>query len=48
MLSAVTVAVWLLAFIVPTGSYKVSEETGGPVPGSYEAVDCRPVVRATA
>ena len=39
VLFGVTVAVWLLAFIVPTGAYKVSEETGRPLPGSYEAVD---------
>ncbi len=39
VLFGVTVAVWLLAFIVPTGAYKVSEETGGPIAGSYEAVD---------
>lgn len=39
VLFGVTVMVWLLAFIIPTGAYRVSEETGGPVPGSYEAVD---------
>lgn len=39
VLAVVTVAVWLLALVVPTGSYQVSEETGGPVPGSYETVD---------
>jgi uncharacterized ion transporter superfamily protein YfcC len=39
VLAVVTVAVWLLALVVPTGSYQVSEETGGPVPGSYEAAD---------
>lgn len=39
VLFGVTVAVWLLAFIVPTGAYKVSEKTGGPVPGSYGGVD---------
>lgn len=39
VLAGVTVAVWLLAFIIPTGAYRVSEETGGPVPGSYEATD---------
>ena len=35
VLFVVTILVWLLAFIVPTGAYKISEETGGPVPGSY-------------
>ncbi len=39
VLAAVTVAVWLLAFIVPTGAYRISDKTGGPVPGSYHAVD---------
>ena len=39
VLFGITVLVWLLAFIVPTGSYKVSDKTGGPVPGSYHHVD---------
>jgi uncharacterized ion transporter superfamily protein YfcC len=39
VLFAVTVAVWLLAFIVPTGAYEVDAETGGPIPGSYHHVD---------
>ena len=39
VLFAVTVLVWLLAFIIPTGAYKVSEKTGGPVPGTYHSVD---------
>ena len=39
VLFGVTVIVWLLAFIIPTGAYKVSEETGGPIPGSYHTVD---------
>ena len=39
VLFGVTIAVWLLAFIVPTGAYKVDGKTGGPVPGSYAAVD---------
>lgn len=39
VLFVVTVAVWLLAFIVPTGAYKNSAETGRPIPGSYEATD---------
>ncbi len=39
VLTVVTIAVWLLAFVVPTGAYKVSEETGGPIPGTYGAVD---------
>ncbi len=39
VLFGVTIAVWVLAFIIPTGAYKVSEKTGGPVPGSYEGVE---------
>ena len=39
VLAAVTLAVWTLAFIVPTGVYDVSDKTGGPVPGSYHHVD---------
>ncbi|MGH3331850.1 MAG: hypothetical protein ACRDPJ_11180, partial [Nocardioidaceae bacterium] len=39
ILVGVTVVVWLLAFIIPTGAYKVSEETGRPIPGSYASVD---------
>ncbi|MDN5771759.1 MAG: YfcC family protein [Microlunatus sp.] len=39
VLVAVTVAVWVLAFIVPTGTYKVDQQTGGPIPGSYQSVD---------
>ena len=35
----VTIAVWLLAFVIPTGAYKISEKTGGPVPGSYHHTD---------
>lgn len=39
VLFGVTVAVWLLAFIVPTGAYKVDGKTGGPIPGSYHGVE---------
>ena len=39
VLFAVTVGVWLLAFVVPTGAYKISEKTGGPIPGTYHGVD---------
>ena len=38
VLAAVTLAVWLLAFIVPTGRYAV-DEGGAPIPGTYEEVD---------
>ena len=39
VLFAVTVLVWLLAFIVPTGAYKMDPETGAPIPGSYAPID---------
>jgi uncharacterized ion transporter superfamily protein YfcC len=38
ILFGVTVAVWLLAFIVPTGSYKLDSKTGRPISGSYERI----------
>ena len=38
VLFAVTVGVWLVAFVVPTGAYKLSK-SGSPVPGSYHSVD---------
>lgn len=37
VLFGVTVMVWLLAFIVPTGAYKL-DDSGAPIPGSYEGV----------
>ncbi|MCD9197993.1 YfcC family protein [Aeromicrobium wangtongii] len=37
VLFAVTVAVWILAFFIPTGSYRT--EDGRPVPGSYAHTD---------
>lgn len=39
VLFGVTFAVWLLAFLIPTGQYAIDGETGRPVPGSYESVD---------
>ena len=39
VLFGVTVLVWVLAFVVPTGRYRVSDKTGGPLPGSYHHVD---------
>ena len=38
VLFGVTIAVWLLAFVVPTGAYKLNSD-GAPVPGSYHHVD---------
>jgi uncharacterized ion transporter superfamily protein YfcC len=39
VLFGVTVAVWLLAFIIPTGAYQTDSETGRPIPGSYGETD---------
>ena len=33
VLAGVTLVVWVMAFVIPTGSYEVSEETGGAGPG---------------
>ncbi|MET0766366.1 MAG: YfcC family protein [Aeromicrobium sp.] len=38
VLFGVTLGVWLLAFVVPTGAYKV-DDSGAPIPGSYAGVD---------
>ena len=37
VLFAVTVGVWLLAFVVPTGAYKISEKTA---PTTVSTPDC--------
>ncbi len=39
VLFGVTVSVWLLAFLVPSGQYKTDPESGRPIPGSYEQID---------
>jgi uncharacterized ion transporter superfamily protein YfcC len=39
VLFVVTVAVWLLAFVVPTGQYQSDADTGRPIPGSYTRAD---------
>ncbi len=39
VLFLVTIAVWVLAFIIPTGAYKTDPATGGPIPGSYAQTD---------
>ena len=38
VLGAVTLAVWLLAFVIPSGRYAL-DEGGAPVPGSYARTD---------
>lgn len=39
VLFVVTIAVWLLAFVIPTGSYQIDGDSGRPIPGSYERTD---------
>ena len=39
VLFGVTIAVWLLAFVIPTGTYQTDGDTGRPVPGTYEATE---------
>jgi uncharacterized ion transporter superfamily protein YfcC len=39
VLAGVTLVVWALAFVIPTGRYDISPETGSPVPGSYHSID---------
>jgi uncharacterized ion transporter superfamily protein YfcC len=39
VLFVVTILVWLLAFIVPTGKYATDADTGRIVPGSYARTD---------
>jgi uncharacterized ion transporter superfamily protein YfcC len=39
VLFGVTVAVWLLAFIVPSGVYQTDATSGRPIPGSYARAD---------
>lgn len=39
VLFGVTIAVWLLAFIIPTGAYDVDAGSGRPIPGSYHETD---------
>ncbi len=38
VLAVVTLAVWLLAFVIPTGRY-ATDDGGAPVPGSYARTD---------
>jgi uncharacterized ion transporter superfamily protein YfcC len=35
VLVVVTLGVWLLAFIIPTGAYETDPESGRPLPGTY-------------
>lgn len=39
ILAGVLLAVWALSFVIPAGSYKLDPTTGGPIPGTYHAID---------
>ena len=39
VLAAVLLVVWGLSFVIPSGSYQVDAETGGPKPGTYEEIE---------
>lgn len=39
VLLGVTIAVWLLTFVVPTGAYETDADTGRPIPGTYGGTD---------
>lgn len=39
VLVVVTILVWLLALIIPTGSYELDPDTGRPIPGTYSETD---------
>lgn len=39
VLFGVTVAVWILAFVVPSGVYQIDAASGRPIPGSYARAD---------
>ncbi|TQK71327.1 YfcC family protein [Nocardioides sp. SLBN-35] len=39
VLFGVTIAVWLLAFVIPSGTYQTDADSGRPIPGSYAASD---------
>ena len=36
VLAIVLLVVWALSFVIPSGTYQVNPETGGPKPGTYE------------
>lgn len=35
VLALVLLLVWIASFFIPSGSYEIDPETGGPIPGSY-------------
>ncbi len=48
VLAIVLLAVWLLSFVIPSGTYEVDPKTGGPAPGTYEELpSCDDVEKGT-
>jgi uncharacterized ion transporter superfamily protein YfcC len=39
VLAGVLLVVWVLSFVIPSGTYQVDPETGGPKPGTYQEID---------
>ena len=39
VLAAVLLVVWGLSFVIPSGTYEVDPDTGGPIPGTYTEID---------
>lgn len=39
ILTGVLLVVWALSFVIPSGSYDVNPQTGGPQPGTYHRID---------
>jgi uncharacterized ion transporter superfamily protein YfcC len=39
VLAAVLLVVWGLSFVIPSGTYDVDADTGGPIPGTYTEID---------
>jgi uncharacterized ion transporter superfamily protein YfcC len=39
VLAAVLLVVWGLSFVIPSGTYDVDPDTGGPIPGTYTEID---------
>ena len=48
VLAIVLLVVWVLSFIIPSGTYELDPKTGGPVPGTYEELpSCDDVEKGT-
>ena len=49
VLAIVLVVVWVASFVIPSGTYAIDPETGGPIPGSYEELpSCGSVAEGAA